>query len=94
VTPADVLSRLFVPLVFFVIGYYATNKISPPQEVRNWKLLMVVLVAGTVLSAYIGIDTALISILGFTIYLSPLLQGLMTGLLTGMLIHYSLPAEE
>jgi hypothetical protein len=94
VTPAHVLSRLFVPLIFFAIGYYATTKITPPQDLRTWKLLITALIAGSVLSAYIGIDTTLIHILGFAVYLNALLQGLMIGLLTGILIHYSQPGSS
>jgi len=68
-------------IVTFVLaaaaGYALPAKVAAPQHWAGWMgWLLVLFVVG-----FIGVDTAIISIFGFAVYVNVLLQGLVFGLL-------------
>jgi hypothetical protein len=64
-------------------GYALSAKVAAPRRWAGWMgWIAVLFVAG-----FIGVDTAIISIFGFAIYVNVLLQGLVFGLLASMAIR-------
>ena len=75
------LSGIIAAVVFAVIGWLAFRKSVRPRKGWVW----LVLIATTLLAGYIGINSKLLSFLGFNIYLNDCLQGLGFGVLVGLL---------
>lgn len=82
---AEIISRLITSLIFAVLGYVISSKVPPPKTSMSWLFCIIVLV----LSGYIMVNGKLISVLGFTIYINNLLQGMLFGLIAGFIIRKS-----
>lgn len=64
------------------IGYFYSRRIKLPVSIIMW----IVIVAATIFSGFIGINTALISIMGFTINLNWCLQSFGIGVIIRLLL--------
>ena len=64
-------------------GYGLSSKVSPPKSV--WAMLLWGL--AVVIAERIGVDTRLISIFGFVIYVNQFLMSLILGALLGLIIR-------
>ena len=77
------LSSVLVMLVFAVLGWLAFRKSAAPRKWWIWLLLL----TATLLAGQVGVDSRIISISGFEVYLNDCLQGLGFGVLAGLLIR-------
>lgn len=78
----NILSFVVTYSIGGVIGYVYSKKIKQPVSVIMW----VIIIAATILSGFVGINTALISIFEFTINLNWSLQGFGLGVIIGLLL--------
>ncbi len=77
------LSSVLVMLVFAVLGWLAFRRSAAPQKWWVWLLLL----AATQLAGQVGINSTIVSISGFEVYLNDCLQGLGFGVLAGLLVR-------
>lgn len=76
----------FVTLILGVlIGYALSSKVAAPKSV--WGILLYGL--AVVVAERIGVDTRLLSVFGFSIYVNQFLMSLVLGLLLGLFIRNS-----
>ena len=81
---------LFINILSFVVTYFAGGAIGyfySRRIKRHVSIIMwVIIIAATVFSGFIGINTALISIFKFTINLNWCLQSFGIGVIIGLLL--------
>jgi surface polysaccharide O-acyltransferase-like enzyme len=74
--------RIIAFLLFAIIGYFLAKKLPEPKRGFTWIICLGILV----ISGYIGVNTRLIDISGFTLFLNNSLQGFVFGILSGWLM--------
>ncbi|MBW6474813.1 MAG: hypothetical protein K0B14_16920 [Anaerolineaceae bacterium] len=74
--------RIIAFLVFAIIGYLLAKKLPEPKRGFTWVICLGILV----IAGNIGVNTRLIDISGFTLFLNNSLQGFVFGVLSGWLM--------
>ncbi len=67
-----------------VIGFGISKRIRKSLRVKGW----IILITLTILAAYVGVETRMISITDFTINLNWFLQGMGLGMILRMVIKH------
>ena len=81
--------RIIAFLVFAVIGFYLSRRLSAPRHSLGW----VAWLMAFVFFGYFGVSTRLIAIQGFAFYLNNSLQGITFGLISGWLMAVTLSSN-
>jgi hypothetical protein len=74
----ELFNLLFTYIVFGIIGFIIAQKLKQPTSFLHWTLAILLFL----ISNFVGIDTRVISIFQFTIYLNNSLVGLGIGILS------------
>lgn len=74
----ELFNLLFTYTVFGIIGFVIAKKFRQPTSFLHWTLAILLFL----ISNFVGIDTRVISIFQFTIYLNNSLVGLGIGILS------------
>jgi len=77
----ELFNLLFTYIVFGIIGFIIAQKLKQPTSFLHWTLAILLFL----ISNFVGIDTRVISIFQFTIYLNNSLVGLGIGIITRLI---------
>lgn len=90
--PAAGFVSWFVTLAaFFIVGYLLSARTTLAGRL-NTRLIVLGLLA--LVAPYIGVGTALVSIMGFAVYLNVLVHGLVLGAFLGLILRSLEPVRQ
>ena len=78
-----VLGNLLTFCLFGAVGVFAARRMNVPVRVHTW----VILVSAVVLGSFVGVNTAILSVLGVRLSLNWAIVSCCLGILVGLLVR-------